>query len=232
MIVWYTTFVLCESEDRNIEFVQCLKLNLKNKHIDKIVLFTDDKFQYKDEKLNIIRVSGRPTFNDFFALMGKKEINCIANADIFVKNSIKYSKILTSKNAFFISRYDLDTNANRVTPFRFEYGDSHDLWIFNGKPILNCQFSLGILGCDNLVLHNFRNNGWSVFNFSFLIHAFHLHESNFRNQNQDDRVSTIDTYGMLRPSIKKILSLKLLSQVFFYLFTIKFKLRLPYCFFR
>jgi hypothetical protein len=122
----------------------------------------------------------RATFQDIFEyanLVSKPDdINILINADIMLTRSFR--EINPGENDFFcISRWE----PGAKHPFRHERGDSQDVWVWRGKTrVKNCDFYLGILGCDNRVAYEAKKAGYRVTNPAYRYRAYHNHRSGVR----------------------------------------------------
>lgn len=163
-------------EARDAELKTCIDNNYLVSSIDEIVPYSD-----------------RPTFNQLFYLSQTKlqsemDITVIANSDIyFTEESIQLIKRhITPDTCFALSRWDI-RNGNAIL---FNRADSQDVWIFQGRipQMQGADFHLGICGADNAIAHIISENGYRVINPAKTIKAFHLHESNVRNYDINEKV--------------------------------------------
>ena len=55
---------------------------------------------------------------------------------------------------------------------------SQDVWVFKGhiKPELKADFPLGVPRCDNRLLYELQEAGYSVLNPAFSIKSYHIHK--------------------------------------------------------
>lgn len=202
-----------KNEQRFNEVFECLKRNISNPSIDRIVCL-DEGFNFTGldtSKCVIIPVDKRLTFSDFYEYLYGNEINIIANNDIYFDTSIKLLKrIILFKNVFVgLTRREEDG-----TLFRSDLGDSQDVWAFYSKPqfLSNCKFYLGVPGCDSKLLFKAWNKKYLIVNPAFSIKCGHLHKLGNRSYTENDRV--FDPYLRVRPStFMKSLYLLLLSWI-------------------
>jgi hypothetical protein len=138
----------------------------------------------------IIDSPGKPTYESFFNKInestGPDDINIICNSDIFLDETIALTSQLKDKEMWALSRWDWKEGR---TPIHFNREDSQDVWIVKGK-IENVygDFTLGRLGCDNRIAHEFHKAGYRVTNPSLSVKTFHVHNSQVRNYTQTDVV--------------------------------------------
>jgi hypothetical protein len=174
---------------RSNEIISCLKSNLDNEYISNVYVLKEGNFTFEiyNNKLNIINISNRPKFRDFFDIINsittKDDINILANNDIFFNNTIKLTyKYLSHNKCFALSRWDLINEIYRINTV----SSSQDSWIFKGfiKEEINADFYQGIWGCDNKLAYEIKRCGYKIMNPAFSIQSFHVHSSNKRNYRQ------------------------------------------------
>lgn len=120
--------------------------------------------------------TGRPTFNDLFDLCKADAVNVIANSDIYFT---ELPHTPPPGEVWALSRWDVDADGNATL---WDHADSQDAWIINGKPVgVDAPFTMGVPGCDNVLVHLFREAGYVVRNPSKTIKAYHLHLSQYRS---------------------------------------------------
>ena len=160
----FVQYYQCGNEERQKELDACSRINHQKKHFHKIFSLTE-----------------RLTYRQIFELTKEYDdcINVIANSDIFFDETILYSRFMGEKDCYALSRWDYYNNG---VCSLYDKENSQDVWIFNGsvKEVNNCDFYLGILGCDSRVAHEIKQAGYNILNPSKTIHAIHLHNSGFR----------------------------------------------------
>ena len=185
MINLFTTYHIEKYPVRAEELRKCLIKNLKCKLISNIyVLSEHEKNTFlMDNNVNLIKVSKRRTFNEFFnainSVTSKNDINIISNSDIYFDNSLEELKELKMDNICLgLTRWDILINGKaRLT----EQKNSQDTWIFKGKiKKINGDYSIGIPGCDNKLAYEIVEAGYRIVNPSITIKSYHLHTSNYR----------------------------------------------------
>lgn len=164
--------------ERQNELDYCLKKNEDNEHIHEIYTIT----------------GGRAKFNDFFNAICPKcpdTINIIANSDIYFDDTIEKVQSIKPRELWALTRWEVKDN----TPVFFEKfhngalaKHSQDVWIFRGRPNVNCSFYIGQPGCDNRITMAFKESGFKVSNPSLSIKAVHVHKSMERDYEIKDRV--------------------------------------------
>ncbi len=173
------------------ELTRCLQQNISNPRIDEIIVL-DEGFQDKEllsnPKVRSVPVAQRPTFADFYDHLLPDGYNLLSNNDIRFNQSLSRLRLLCP------GRYDLLV-LTRTEPddtlYRGDKGDSQDSWLFYGKaePLKNCNFSMGIPGCENRLALLFFKKRYRVLNPSLVIRTEHQHLSNQRSYVLTDRLS-------------------------------------------
>jgi len=182
----FTTYYQPQSEDRKAEYDFCIEKN-KVASIDKIFLFVEERDVQAASKfgVEVITVSRRPTFKDFFDYIRKEEfsdsINIVANTDIFFLNMQQIdrnlSRLQKGRSCFALTRHDY----HHYRPSHlYDRPDTQDTWVFNGneglEKIAYADFCMGVAGCDNRLAHELKEAGFEVYNPSKTIQTFHLHD--------------------------------------------------------
>lgn len=164
-----------KDRDREVQF--CLNHNRQNK------VFT-----------KVYELPNRPTYREYFkfanSVTHKDEINIICNADIFFDNTIRYAEMISEKEVYAITRWDV-VSINPLKANLLKIIGSQDTWIWKGfireKDINYCDFELGKMGCDNRIAWEFNNAGYRVLNPCHSIKTYHYHLTNIHNYNINDR---------------------------------------------
>ena len=162
----------------------------RNRELEKCFSFNQNVFVAE----NVISFNSRLSFADFFSqvnlLAKESDISIIANSDIYFE-SVDHFEMIKENEVYALSRWDGNTLYDRE--------DSQDAWLFRGKikPIPDCNFGLGIPGCDNAIAERISRSGYTVLNPSKSIKAIHLHSSNIRNYGHRTVVSK--PYLLIKP---------------------------------
>jgi hypothetical protein len=162
----------CGNEERQKELDACCRINHKSKYFHKVFSLTE-----------------RLTYKQLFELTNEYPdcINVIANSDIYFDETILYARFMGENDCYALSRWDYKENGLAVL---LDRKDSQDAWIFNGAAkVNNCDFFLGIPGCDNRIAHEISVSGYNVLNPSKTIHAIHLHNSQVRTYDGSQIIS-------------------------------------------
>ncbi|NJO90145.1 MAG: hypothetical protein HC831_15270 [Chloroflexia bacterium] len=181
MIRLYTTFYKERDLDRLDELLIALKTNLELPEIEKVYVLNEgaNLSGLLHNKLEIIPILSRPTYNQFFRIINNltnlTDINVIANTDIyFDKNINALKKYKFDGICLALSRWDLQEDGVFKLNNR---NDSQDTWIFQGsvKETVNGDFFLGVPRCDNRLLYELQKAGYTVLNPAYSIKTYHLH---------------------------------------------------------
>ena len=169
-----------KNKGRNQELQKCFDINVKLFGIESIILSIID----------------RPTFDQMFKQINEivkpDDITIIANSDIYF-NTLYGIGNIKENEVYALSRWDRNLLYDRE--------DSQDAWVFRGriKPVPDCDFGLGIPGCDNAIAERLQRVGYRVLNPSKSIKAIHLHSSNIRNY--DSRTTVPKPYLLIKPHL-------------------------------
>lgn len=183
--------------ERFAELMICLNINIKNKNIDRIIIFAETSLALDFEKVQVIKLQNRVKFNNIFMFVniisGADDINIIANSDIYFTD---FPKLPEHHECFALTRYDI---LQGISTF-FNRRDSQDVWIMRG-PIkqIDAPFFLGQGGCDNSLAFLLRQAGYNVSNPSLTIRTYHLHETQKRNWHLQPLIP--EPYLLLDPHI-------------------------------
>jgi len=190
------------SVERQKEYEKCLRNNLENAYIDKVCLFVEQNFEeyilevggdiLKHEKLIIIPHQERITFSFLFNYANENfvgEIVMISNSDIHFNDTIQKLIGFDFENVFIALSRAFDVIDNEILEYPpLSWGDSQDTWIFRTPvSINNCNFNLGVRGCDNRIVFEASTAGYRVINPVTVLKTFHIHASMHR------------TYGIVEP---------------------------------
>ena len=182
-ICLYTTFYIETNNYRKDELLTCLKKNISNKAISKIIVFNegDSIAHAAPNKIEELFIDKRPTYSDFINYINtnsnQDDIHIIANTDIYFDKTIEVLKHINLKDTCLaLSRWD---TADTIKPKLYNHNDSQDVWIFKGpiKQRLKAYFPLGVPRCDNKLLFELQEAGYKVHNPAFSIKSFHVHKN-------------------------------------------------------
>lgn len=200
MINLFTSYFESENKERQAEIDLCLNKNIKNWLIDKIFITNESNKKHR-KKVKVFSKS-RPMFTDFFNAIKEyskpKDINIIANSDIYFDNTLSLLAGLYSDNlCLALSR--ADKVGDRFISYHSEY--SQDAWIFFGKieKEIYGDFYLGRPGCDNRIAYEIAKAGYEVRNLCKTITIIHLHQSQIKTYIRDGMENVSDPYKFINP---------------------------------
>lgn len=180
-------------EERHEEYVSCLAENAQNEHIEEIIVFYEGRraLPHNSDKVSILPTTRRPTFQTFFDYAnhhfpGRRCI--VANADIIFDGTLSLLNTLDLEQRFVaLTRWDEQLDGSLRF---FDNVGSQDTWVFQTPiPIKNAFLYLGVLACDNVIMHSARASGLRVLNPAKQIITRHRHHSNLRTGQTTDYVS-------------------------------------------
>ena len=204
------------NKNRDIEYKTCISENIKNSIIEKIIIFISDDsvLDINSDKIEIIKIDSRPTFNYLFEYCNKNltnEICIIANTDIFFDDTLSILRNTDISNDFIsLTRWDLIFKDEKwyieFYNHLFRGGPattgmlSQDSWIFKSpiKTDNRSNFLMGKPGCDNRIVQIYHENGYNVKNPSMQIITKHLHTSNYRTYSHTDMI--VGPYLLVQPT--------------------------------
>lgn len=193
-----------DSIERQKEYEICLRNNLENSFIEKICLFVEQDLEayvlktdndlLKHEKLRVIPHYKRLTFLSLFNYANENfagEVVIISNSDIYHDNTIQKLIDFDFNGVFIALSRAFDVINDGLSEHRpISWGDSQDTWVFRVPiKIDNCDFNLGIRGCDNRIVSEALAAGYRVINPVSVIKTFHVHSSMYRTYDAIEPVS-------------------------------------------
>ena len=176
----YTTYYKEDNNYRKNELLTCLKINISNTAISKIIVFNegDSIAHLAPGKIEEVFINKRPTYQDFInyinANSNTDDIHIIANTDIYFDKNIEVLKHINLKDTCLaLSRWD---TADTIKPKLYNHNDSQDVWVFKGpiKENLSANFPLGVPRCDNRLLYELEKAEYMVLNPAFSIKSYHI----------------------------------------------------------
>ncbi len=180
----------CGEKDRQKEIDLCLKRNIENTSISKLVLLIDDKSTppYNDDKVQIVHLDERPTYKLWLELTSKLKlagVSLLCNSDIYFDESISRATwILKPSRSFLaLSRWEL---IDGHTQLHSNPHWSQDVWgincnnLFSKEMLKTLDFPMGVPRCDNKVAYLFAIQGWGIKNPCKFFKSIHVHETQMR----------------------------------------------------
>jgi len=190
----------CGDDERQAEIDLCLKHNIENKLIDRLIVYIDDHsiLPFESDKVTVIDAVERLTYKKWIELSSSLDLigySLLCNSDIYFDNSLEDIYRIFSEDQVFLalSRWDLCGQDAQVHPNPHW---SQDVWGFEcgqtfSEPMLkSLDFSLGVPRCDNKVSYCFFVQGWHLSNPCHLVKSIHVHEQEFRSYDKklDDSI--------------------------------------------
>jgi hypothetical protein len=189
------------------ELRACLEKNIACPFIDSILLLNETEIADlpKSEKITEVVIGHRLTYFDVYSAIlthvKSGGFAIYANADIYLNDTLAYLwKIPLLEKRLFIAllRWE-ETNTKTLRIFG-PRSDSQDCWIFRSPlniDLNELDFSFGILGCDSIFAFYLSNSGLKLSNPSLDIISLHLHNTEFRTYNYDNRIH--GKYCLIKP---------------------------------
>jgi hypothetical protein len=185
---------------RRGEFLECIRRNTANTHIEEIVIFVEDETTSAavrerfpvlgHAKIRLLEYGRRIRYSQLFKYANlhlKGTIFIVANADIFFDETLALlEEEPLGGRMLCLSRWD---QAADGTIRHFEWPDSQDAWIFETPiPPIAADFCLGKPGCDNRLAYEAERAGLVVLNPSRSVRARHLHNTAVRHYTPCERL--------------------------------------------
>jgi hypothetical protein len=213
-MILVTTYYISDDEERNNEIKKCLIKNIENKYIEKIYLLNnkifDLSFYKKTKKIEQFIISFDKdyilNYKDAIQFINnnlKNKICILSNSDIYFDNTLSKINDNTISDKFFaLLRYDEDKLGNKkiFTQFDEPRNNSQDSWIFKSPlniDLNKINFTFRTLGCDNIFAKYVYDIGLKISNPSYDIITTHVHNTEFRTYNCDNRIHGV--YCLLKP---------------------------------
>jgi hypothetical protein len=196
---------------RQNEIDLCLIKNNNNKYINEIHLLVEELYELSflsnTTKIKQIVINKRLSYQDAFEYYNinlSNQICILSNADVYYDDSLNILKYVNFnfKTVLCLTRYE-DNSENELKllcGLEYDYSKNNmvkcikqfkpsiwtqDCWIWkdNQINIKNCDFHLGIPGCDNHIVYLFTSNNYNIYNPSKLICSNHI--DILRNKNTE-----------------------------------------------
>lgn len=177
--------------DRQAEYDYCVQCNLANQAVLKVHCMLEPGTVVPDwlrdhPKYVGVPVEGRLTYKRAFEYANEALINqvvCLSNLDIFLDHATKWDDaraLLDMSVVFCLSRYEFDGTAVSTRDpglLRLAFATAQDAWLFKAPIFVKeCDFCLGMLGCDNAIAHRLKISGYIPMNKpqEFKVHHYDL----------------------------------------------------------
>ncbi len=219
-LVLYTQYYTSKDKERAKELRECLRRNVKNRAVDRVVLLTERdesvawaSFAVRDKAKIVQRVIGRRlTYGDFFrdvaeAAPAGDAIVMLANADIYVGEEIEEVwRIRWEDRAVALLRWDDVGKGPKGARVFGPRADSQDAWLFSAKSVAERRWTaadadipLGKPGCDNAILRVLLAQRFLLSNPALSLKTYHLHSSGVRTYRKEDTIAS-PVYIHLEPT--------------------------------
>jgi len=210
--VFVTQYYTAGTEHRQSEIDRCLQNNVKQ-DIDNVVVMTEDSADMENarsllgdvEKVTFVNLEHRMTYFDAIDYTNKNfagHVVMIANSDILItdedtmaplRNVLAWDNIVLS-----LLRWE-ETTGEIYGKGR---ADSQDTWIYQSPLLIpkdDCDFALGIPGCDNAISERFHRHGYHVLNPSKTIKTWHVHSEDAERTYNANTVKVPQPYLQVHP---------------------------------
>lgn len=200
MINVFFPYYNCGDELRQKEIDLCLKKNIENADITRLIVLIDDgsDVPYSSDKVLIKRITQRPTYRLWIELSKELQldgISLLCNSDIYFDETLPliYNIINAPDTFLALSRWELE---NDDIYLHKNPHWSQDAWAFHmsaefsPEMLTSLEFSMGVPRCDNKIAYLFCVRGWRVFNPCHVLKSIHVHETQLRTYHKklDDRI--------------------------------------------
>jgi hypothetical protein len=212
LINLFFPYYLCGNENRQQEIDLCLKQNINNKAISKIIVLIDDNsvLPFDDDKITTIHLQSRPTYKKWIQLSHELSlvgVSVLCNSDIYFDQSISLLSDLadTAQKFVALSRWEVIKGHTHLHP---NPRWSQDVWAMNCDNQLSVEmlhqldFPMGVPRCDNKIAYLFGIFGWQVFNPCAKVKSFHVHETELRTYQKKLDYRIIGGVAYVQPGIE------------------------------
>ena len=204
--IWLLTqYFVHKTSKRAREIRQCLKNNLQNPYLDRIVLLNEEDLKYEwssmrgADKVEQVLLGHRLTYADLLRYtlehVPANTIVVFSNADIYCNETLQHLYSVSMKdNLFALLRYDERAGPDDLVLFG-PRPDSQDAWILDADSVrartwnlASFEYKLGTAGCDNRFTGDMFGMRFLVSNPCYTIQTVHLHKTEIRDYNKMDIV--------------------------------------------
>jgi hypothetical protein len=202
----------CGDKKRQQEIDLCLKQNIDNTSISKLIVLIDGNsvLPYDDDKITAIHLQSRPTYKKWIQLsheLSLAGVSVLCNSDIYFDQSIRLLSVVADKAQKFValSRWEVVEGQTYLHPNPHW---SQDVWAMNCDNQLSeemlhqLDFQMGVPRCDNKIAYLFGIFGWQIFNPCAKVKSFHLHETELRTYQKKLDYRIIGGVAYVQPGIE------------------------------
>lgn len=213
-MILFQSYYNPKNKDRKKEIEYCLKRNLENPSIEKIVLFIDNEnVKYpKHEKIEVFGLESQHlTFAEVFTYackLHKDSICCLINNDIFLdheafSNMSEIQNLVENNVVLSLSRHEYNIHtkiSERDENFaRLLFAHTQDAWVWKADFVpKDSNFNVGTLGSDNAINHRLRESERIPINLGAKYKVHHVDAVRGKNSknflNKDFRPEERETY--------------------------------------
>lgn len=214
-------FFISPNPIRHAEIQHCLRKNLANPHIFRVILlneriYTNDELGLSESSPKLIQhnIGNRMLYSDVYRYCRGHYSGywVVINSDIFFDDTLKAlrkTNIHNLRKIWALMRWNLPDsytpNINETLPTILDTpsGDTQDCWIFHSNHAIDAHaiklldFGFGVPGCDNKLIYVAHVLGFDIVNAPNLIHSYHYHTSQHRNYTNANRIPS--PYGIVYP---------------------------------
>jgi len=194
-------YFIADDADRQAEYDFCVQANLANENVAKMHCLLEPNTTAPDwlathPKYVEFRVPGRLTYKEAFEYANANlsgEICALMNLDIFLDHNSDWrgtaftvepssgkltDGLLDMGVVLCLSRHEFDgvgASTKDEQLQKLAYANAQDCWIFRSPVFVQeCDFKMGMLGCDNAIAHRFKISGYIPVNSpnEFKIHHY------------------------------------------------------------
>jgi hypothetical protein len=175
--------------ERQSELDTCLIDNITNDNFYKVHVFSNDELPKITDKVIQVSTSKRLEYKEYFEYaknnIPEGDIIVLSNSDMYFDDTIsKITKLDLNNTVLALTRWCPEHGHKIIDNNIHVYANaekSQDVWIWKSflknYESVDCNFTLGVLGCDNKIAHSFSQMGYDVINPSLEIITYHLHKN-------------------------------------------------------
>jgi hypothetical protein len=190
MRVFCVEYFCAKSAERRLEIDECLAFNMSSGFFDRVIVFSDDQLPESASGANfeVVSIGRRIRYPDFLGRATRADTTYVlANADIQIKHGVEWFDFVRPRELWAITRWE-DAFGPRTSA-----RESQDLWAVRGqsfdpKLLQECDFELGLPGCENALAARMKAAEFGVHNYCRDIRTLHVHSSLDRNYSENDRL--------------------------------------------
>lgn len=181
----------CGDEDRQAEYDFCVQANLDNPNITEVHNMLEPDTEVPDwfknhEKYREFKVLTRLTYKIAFDYANRFLVGrtvALANLDIFLDHATKWGGVKGLNEMGIIlclARHEFNgenSSSKDKNLDNLAYATAQDCWVFKAPiHVKECDFSIGMLGCDSAIAHRFHVSGYLPINAQddYKIHHYDL----------------------------------------------------------